>query len=120
MVPSILCSSNEVDLTDVLKQYAEDLPNPDAVFMEIRNWKRFWFTTSDSELPHSLAAAINRRKGEGGGEGDVSPFILNYDPFENSDYAPASYQVVLSFSICVYVYIFYKHIKRHPQCAPNE
>ena len=41
LVPSILCNSNEVDLTDVLQQYADDLPNPDAVDMEIRNWKRF-------------------------------------------------------------------------------
>ena len=60
LLPSIVCSRNEVDLTDVLKQYADDLPNPDAVDMKIRNWKLFWFTMSDSELPHSLAAAIKK------------------------------------------------------------
>ena len=60
LVPSILCSSNEVDLTDVLQQYADNLPNPDAVDMEIHNWKRFWLTMSDSELPDSLAAAIKK------------------------------------------------------------
>ena len=60
LVPSILCSSDDVDLTDVLQQYAYDLPNPDAVAMEIRNWERFWFTMNNLELPDSLAAAIKK------------------------------------------------------------
>jgi len=60
LVPSILCKQNEVDLTEVLNQYADDLLNPDAVDMEIRNWKRFWSNMSDQELPDSLAEAIKK------------------------------------------------------------
>ena len=61
LIPSIICNSKEyesLDLDDLIKQYNDDLPNPDVVDLELQLWKRKWLDVTEEHRPDSLAKAI--------------------------------------------------------------
>ena len=60
LVPSIICHTNynKLDITNLIGQYSEDLPNPAIIDLELQLWKRKWLNVPAGNRPSSLAKAI--------------------------------------------------------------
>ena len=60
LVPSIICNPeyNNLDIEELIKQYSDDLPNPDVIDLELKLWKRKWSEVEKSDRPASLAKAM--------------------------------------------------------------
>ena len=58
IIPAILCSSKNVDLTEVVQLYTDDLPSPELFQQELQRWKTRYLSKSNSELPSTCAKAL--------------------------------------------------------------
>ncbi len=60
LVPSIICTQvHDVDISEAVNLYAEDLPTPGLVSEELQRWK-LQFTSQQTDLPSSCAQAIKQ------------------------------------------------------------
>ena len=58
LVPSIICTQvQDVDISEAVDPYAEDLPTPGLVSEELQRWK-LQFASRQTDLPSSCAQAI--------------------------------------------------------------
>ena len=57
LVPTVLCK-REIDMTEVVELYSNDIPSPDLFMQELTRWKLNYLAKADSDQPSSCASAL--------------------------------------------------------------
>lgn len=58
MIPAILCSGKNVDLTEVVKLYNYDMPSLELFQQELERWKTKYLSKANSDWPSTCAKAL--------------------------------------------------------------
>ena len=58
MIPAILCSGKNVDLTEVFELYNDDIPSPELFQQELQRWKTKYLSKANSDRPSTCAKAL--------------------------------------------------------------
>ena len=58
MIPAILCSGKNVDLTEVVELYNDDMPSPELFQQELERWKTRYLSKANSDRPSTCAKAL--------------------------------------------------------------
>ena len=45
-------------LEDVIEEYRDDIPNPDIIKMEIKNWRSVFLALPTEQVPTTIASAV--------------------------------------------------------------
>ena len=54
----IQASFNIAVLEDVIEEYRDDIPNPDIIEMEIKNWHSAFLELPTEQVPATIASAV--------------------------------------------------------------
>lgn len=57
LIPSIQCNS-DVDISEAVQLYQDDLPSPELINQELKRWKLKWQNKSSEQRPTKCAEAI--------------------------------------------------------------
>jgi len=58
LVPSALCEKADLDVSDVVQQYEDDLPSSELVPEEMISWRAHYMTMDRNGQPKSCSRAI--------------------------------------------------------------
>ena len=57
LVPTVLCKK-EIDMTEVVELYSNDIPSPELFVQELTRWKLKYLAKAESDQPSSCASAL--------------------------------------------------------------
>lgn len=58
LVPSNLCESNVISVSEISEMYHTDLPAPEVLEEELERWRRKYDRIPESERPSSYSSAL--------------------------------------------------------------